>query len=61
MSDDRADYGVYTASGGLIDVHGYSIDELAAVMDEPGMSRALDHILTVSDNSAGFHGFTNSI
>jgi hypothetical protein len=61
MSDDRADDGVHIAPGGLIDVHGYSIDELIAALDEPETSRALDHIFTVSDNGAGFHGFSNTI
>jgi hypothetical protein len=61
MGDDRTDEGVLIDDGGLIDVHGYSIDELSAAIDRPGLRRALDHILTVSDNSAGFHGFNNTI
>ena len=56
MSDDRTEDG----TGGLIDVTGFSIDELTAV-DDDTLGRALDHILTVSDNSAGFHGFNNKI
>jgi hypothetical protein len=57
MSDD----GGLTDPGGVIDVHGYSLDELATAIDEPALGQALDHILTMSDNSAGFHGFNNSI
>jgi FXSXX-COOH protein len=54
MSDDRSD------DGGLIDVTGYSLGDLAT-LDDASLERALDHILTVSDNSAGFHGFNNTI
>lgn len=54
MSDDRTD------DGGLIDVTGFSLDDLAA-LDDVTLARALDHILTVSDNSVGFHGFNNAI
>lgn len=61
MSDDHVDDGVLTDADGLIDVHGYSIDELVAAIKAPALDRALDHILNVSDNSAGFHGFNNSI
>lgn len=54
MSDDRGD-------DGLIDVSGLTIDELAAVVGQSGLDRALDYILASSDNSVGFHGFNSRI
>lgn len=54
MGDDHSD------DGGLIDVTGLSLGDLAA-LDGVTLGRALYHILTVSDNSVGFHGFDNSI
>jgi hypothetical protein len=54
MGDDRSD------DGGLIDVTGFSPGDMAT-LDDATLGRALDHILTVSDNSVGFHGFNNAI
>jgi hypothetical protein len=54
MSEDCSD------DGGLIDVTGFSLADLAT-LDDVTLGRALDHILTVSDNSVGFHGFNNMI
>lgn len=42
-------------AGALIDVSELSIDEISAAVDENDLGRALDHILHVSDNSAGFN------
>jgi hypothetical protein len=39
----------------LIDVGELSIDELSAAVDEKDLGLALDRILHVSDNSAGFN------
>lgn len=54
MGDERSN------DGGLIDVTGFSPGDLAA-LDDATLTRALDYILTVSDNSVGFHGFNNLI
>ena len=59
MSDDRTENGAL-GDGGLIDVTGFSIDELTAIDDET-LGQALDHILAVGDNNAGLHGFNNII
>jgi hypothetical protein len=56
MVDGRSD-----DDGGLIDVSELSIDELSTTQDGVVLSRALDRILSISDNSPGFHGFNNSI
>jgi hypothetical protein len=54
MGDERSN------DGGLIDVSGLSPSDLAA-LDDATLTRALDYILAVSDNSVGFHGFNNLI
>ena len=61
MSGDHVDDVGPTDAGGLIDVHDFSIDELTVAIDGPALGQALDHILAASDNSAGFHGFNNTI
>ena len=55
MSDDDR------ATDGLIDVSGLSIEQLSALVDESDLGHALDHILAVSKNSSGFHGFNSNI
>jgi hypothetical protein len=56
MVDGRSD-----DDGGLIDLSELSFDDLSTAQEEIVLSRALDRILAVSDNSAGFHGFNNFI
>jgi len=57
MSDDRDD----RDGGGLIDVSGLTIEEVAAIVDEASLGQALDYILAASKNSVGFHGFNSRI
>ena len=49
------------AADGLLDVSGLTLDELSALVKECDLGRALDHIISATDNSVGFHGFDNYI
>jgi hypothetical protein len=55
MSDDGAD------AGSLLDVSELTIEELAAIVDEEDLGRALDYILASGQNGVGYHGFNSRI
>lgn len=55
MSDDGAD------AGSLLDVCELTIEELAAIVDEEDLGRALDYILASGQNGVGYHGFNSRI
>ena len=61
MSDDRTESGAL-GDGGLIDVTGFEHRlKRRDRIDDETLGKALDHILAVSDNNAGLHGFNNII